>query len=122
VVRDLSKVNDFYKGLGFGEMGSDRFVGLDRQYHGAPSNYEMDLGRWKWGDVPFEWIQSRIAPNVYDDYLKAHGEGLHHLAVNVGDLDKAEALFRSKGVEVLQSGAWDIKGSRGRFAYIEPQG
>ena len=40
----------------------------------------------------------------------------------LGDLDKAEALFRSKGVEVLQSGAWDIKGSRGRFAYIEPQG
>jgi glyoxalase/bleomycin resistance protein/dioxygenase superfamily protein len=103
-------------------MGSDRFVGLERRYHGAPSNYEMDLGWWKWGEVPFEWIQSRIAPNVYDDYLKAHGEGLHHLAVNVNDLDKAEALLHSKGVGVLQSGAWDIRGSRGRFAYIEPEG
>jgi catechol 2,3-dioxygenase-like lactoylglutathione lyase family enzyme len=122
VVRDLSKVNEFYKGLGFGDMGSERFIGLDRRYNGAPSNYEMDLGWWKWGDVPFEWIQSRVAPNVYDDYLKAHGEGLHHLAVNVDDLDKAEAIFLSKGVGVAQSGAWDIRGSRGRFAYIEPEG
>jgi catechol 2,3-dioxygenase-like lactoylglutathione lyase family enzyme len=119
VVRDLAKVNEFYKGLGFGDMGSDRFVGLDRVYHGAPSKYEMDLGWWRWGDVPFEWIQSQVRPNVYSDYLKAHGEGLHHLAVNVRDLDQAIALFRAKGVTVAQSGAWDIRGSRGRFAYID---
>ncbi len=122
VVRDLAKVNIFYKDLGFGDMGINRFVGLDRRYHGAPANFEMDLGWWRWGDVPFEWIQSQVTPNVYDDFLKARGEGLHHLAVNVDDMDKAVALFRSKGVEVLQSGAWDIRGDRGRFAYIEPQG
>ncbi len=121
VVRDLSKVNEFYEHLGFGGMGGERFVGLDRVYRGAPGKYEMDLGWWRWGDVPFEWIQSQVGPNVYSDYLKAHGEGLHHLAVNVRDLDQAIALFRAKGVAVAQSGAWDIHGSRGRFAYIDTE-
>ena len=121
VVRDLSKVNEFYEHLGFGGMGGERFVGLDRVYRGAPGKYEMDLGWWRWGDVPFEWIQSQVGPNVYSDYLKAHGEGLHHLAVNVSDLDQAIALFRAKGVAVAQSGAWDIRGSRGRFAYIDTE-
>ena len=121
VVRDLAKVNGFYEHLGFGGMGVERFVGLDRVYRGAPGKYEMDLGWWRWGDVPFEWIQSQVGPNVYSDYLKAHGEGLHHLAVNVRDLDQAIALFRAKGVAVAQSGAWDIRGSRGRFAYIDTE-
>jgi hypothetical protein len=39
-------------------------------------------------------------------------------------MDAAIAHFKAKGVSVSMSGAWDINGSKGRFAYLdtEPHG
>lgn len=83
--------------------------------------YEMDLGWNRRGDVPFEWIQSIAGPNVYEEFMKAHGEGFHHLAVNVRDMDAAIALMKDRGANVTQSGGWDFPTSKGRFAYLDTE-
>ncbi len=119
VVPDVRKVGAYWQRLGFGGMEVDHNVSLDRMYRGQPGKFEMDLGWGRAGDVPFEWIQSTQGPNVYEDALRAHGEGFHHLAFDVKDMDEAIAHFKSKGVEVSQSGGWDSKGSKGRFAYLD---
>ncbi len=119
VVPDVHKVGAFWQRIGFGGLEVDHNISLNRVYRGQPGNFEMDLGWGRAGDVPFEWIQSTQGPNVYEDALKAHGEGFHHLAFDVKDMDEAIAHFKSKDVEVVQSGAWDSKGSKGRFAYLD---
>ncbi|HET7840604.1 MAG TPA: VOC family protein [Terriglobia bacterium] len=119
VVPDVRKVGAFWQRIGFGGLDVVHNLSLNRVYRGQPGNFEMDLGWGRSGDVPFEWIQSTQGPNVYDDALKAHGEGFHHLAFDVKDMDEAIAHFKSKGVEVTQSGAWDTNGSKGRFAYLD---
>ncbi len=121
VVHDVEKVAAFYERLGFGGMPVEHNISVHRSYRGLPGNFEMVLGWWNWGDVTFEWIQPLSGPNVYEEYLKAHGEGFHHLAFEVTDMDKAVKLFRAKGVPVSQSGGWDSPDSKGRFAYLDTE-
>lgn len=124
LVRDIKKVDGFYQSLGFGGMPVDHNVSIDRIYRGKPGKFEMYLGWWHWPDVTYEWIQPIVGPSVYDEYLKAHGEGLHHLAFNVNDMDAAVKLMDSKGAPASQTGGWDSPGGKGRFAYLdtEPHG
>ncbi len=121
VVRDVKKVNEFWEGLGFGRMPVDHNVSVDRNYRGQPGKFEMYLGWWHWPDVTFEWIQSLVGPSVYDEYLRAHGEGFHHLAFQVADFDQAVQALESRGAPVSQSGGWKSPGSEGRFAYFDAE-
>jgi catechol 2,3-dioxygenase-like lactoylglutathione lyase family enzyme len=121
VVRDVKKVGAFYESLGFGGMPVDHNVSVNRIYRGKPGKFEMYLGWGRFGDVPFEWIQSLVGPSVYDEALKAHGEGFHHLAFQVKDMDEAIKLLESRGAHATQTGGWDNPGSKGRFAYLDAE-
>ncbi len=121
LVRDVKKVGADYERLGFGGMPIDHNISVDRNYRGQPGKFEMYLGWWRWGDVTFEWIQSLVGPSVYDEYLSAHGEGLHHLAFEVRDMDQAVELLKARGAPVSQSGGWDNPRSKGRFAYLDTE-
>jgi catechol 2,3-dioxygenase-like lactoylglutathione lyase family enzyme len=119
VVPDVREVSSFWQRLGFGALDIEHNVSLDRMYRGRPGKFEMDLGWNRWGDRPLEWIQSTVGPNDYLEYRKEHGEGLHHLGFGVKDMDAAIVHFKSKGVNVIMSGAWDMARSKGRFAYLD---
>ena len=121
IVRDVKKVSDFYQGIGLGPLPFDRMISIDRMYRGRPVPFEMYLGWGRQGDVPFEWIQSLVGPSVYDEHLKTHGEGFHHIAFNVRDMDEAIALMKKRGASVTQSGGWDFPTSKGRFAYLDTE-
>ena len=123
-VRDVRKVDEYYQHLGFGGMRVDHNISLNRIYRGEPGKFEMYLGWWRWPEVTFEWIQPLVGPSVYDEYLKAHGEGLHHIAFEVRDMDEAIALMKTRGAPASQTGGWNNPGGSGRFAYLdtEPHG
>jgi catechol 2,3-dioxygenase-like lactoylglutathione lyase family enzyme len=62
-------------------------------------------------------------PNVYQDYIAKHGEGFHHIAFNVPDMDAAIARWNALGYPLTMSGGWGEKGApgSGRFAYHDTQ-
>jgi catechol 2,3-dioxygenase-like lactoylglutathione lyase family enzyme len=121
VVRDVHAVSDYYAQLGLGALPIERNVSLNRVYRGKPGVFEMLLGWGRQGDVVFEWIQSTAGPNVYDEYLAQHGEGLHHLGFNVPDMDATLAALTARGLAVTMSGGWNVNGSEGRFAYLDTE-
>lgn len=51
--------------------------------------------------------------------MDKHGEGFHHIAFEVSDLDKEVARWSALGFPFIQGGAWGEKGKPGwgRFAY-----
>jgi catechol 2,3-dioxygenase-like lactoylglutathione lyase family enzyme len=121
VVRDVHAVSAFYERIGLGALPIERNVSLNRVYRGSPGAFEMLLGWGRKGDVVFEWIQSMIGPNVYDEYLQQHGEGLHHLGFNVVDMDAAIARLHTRGLGVTMRGGWNVNGYEGRFAYLDAE-
>jgi len=124
VARDLRKAGAFYESLGFGSVPVD-YVDFstvpERYYRSKPGKFTIYTNQWRWGTVPYEWIQPGVGPSVFDEFLKNHGEGIQHLAFIVTDMDQTLAAMAAKGVEVAQSGGFNYQTRRGRFAYVDTE-
>ena len=122
VVNDVRKVDTYYTGLGFPPFSRiDHNVSLDRVYRGQPGIYEMWLGWDRTGDAPFEWVQQIVGPDVYVEYGKKHGEGFHHLGVNVSDMDDAIKLMSARGAPPSQDASWKTSKGKGRAVYLDSE-
>lgn len=120
VVKDVDKLTDFYNKIGFKITRIDRDnKGLIRRYKGENEDLQMHMGWSKFGSVSLEIIQHTKGRSVYKDYLEKYGEGFHHIGINVKDMDEAIKIFKERGVEVSQDGAWGKTEVEGRFAYLE---
>jgi methylmalonyl-CoA/ethylmalonyl-CoA epimerase len=119
VVRSLEKVSAYWEKLGFPAMEITHGPLSDLVYRGEPGRFDQKLGWHRHGTVTWEWIEPLAGPTVYEDFLKEHGEGFHHFAFDVPDIDAATAAWAARGAPVVQSGAWGEKGQpgSGRFAY-----
>jgi catechol 2,3-dioxygenase-like lactoylglutathione lyase family enzyme len=122
VIREAKPVSDYWQQIGFPAMtvahASPR---EDSRYHGMPILLPFDVGWHKYTQPTFEWIIPPQQPaNCYADFLKAHGEGIHHLGLPVEDLDGAIARYKGLGYGVVQSGAWGDVGKKGsgRYGYM----
>jgi methylmalonyl-CoA/ethylmalonyl-CoA epimerase len=121
VVRDPRQVSAYWKKLGFPEMGFTHDRLRDLIHRGIPGQFDQELGWQRHGDIVYEWILPLKGPTVYQEYLKAHGEGFHHLAFDTEDIDRVTARWKDLGFPPVQSGAWGEAGNSGsgRFSYFD---
>jgi catechol 2,3-dioxygenase-like lactoylglutathione lyase family enzyme len=119
VVRSLEKVSAYWEKLGFPAMEITHGPLTDLVHRGQAGRFDQRLGWHRHGTVTWEWIEPVAGPTVYEEFLKEHGEGFHHFAFDVPDIDAAQAFFAAQGAAPVQSGAWGEKGKpgSGRFAY-----
>jgi hypothetical protein len=120
-VRELEPVSAYWARVGFPEMTYTQGPLHDRRYRGQTGQFEMRLGWQRHGKVPYEWILSLKGPDIYLDHVQKHGEGFHHLAFSVEDMDREIAEWTKLGFPEAMSGGWGEKGKpgSGRFAYMD---
>jgi catechol 2,3-dioxygenase-like lactoylglutathione lyase family enzyme len=118
-VRQLEPALDFWSRLGFSEKSLTHPSLWDLRYHGKPADFDARFGWQRHGRVPYEWILPLKGPTVYLDHMEKHGEGFHHIAFDVADLDAEVARWNALGFPFVQGGAWGENGKPGwgRFAY-----
>ncbi len=123
VARDMRAVSAYWHRLGFPEMSYTHPPLRDLVYHGKPGQFDQELGWQRHGEIVYEWIQPLKGPTAYLDHMKIHGEGLHHLAFDVADIEKAAGRLSGLGFPLVQSGAWGEKGKAGsgKFAYSDTE-
>lgn len=119
VAHDLDKVSKYWARLGFPEMSFTHPALWDLRYHGQPGQFDAILGWQRHGNVVYEWIQPTAGPTTYMDHMAKHGEGLHHIAFNVTDIEQEKSEWSKAGFPTTQSGAWGERDQAGygRFAY-----
>lgn len=121
VTQSPEKVSAYWEKFGFPAFTYSKVNGRDSVYRGKHGVFDMRLGWQRHGRVPFEWIEPLRGPSCYHEQIESSGEGFHHIAFNVQDMDAAIREWQGLGYEVAMSGAWgekDRPGS-GRFAYID---
>ena len=80
--------------------------------------YEVRIAFLTLGKLQLEFIQVlKGRPAIYCDFLDRCGEGLHHVGVNVPNLDAALRQMKAARLRILWSG--NIYGTR--WAYLETQ-
>ena len=121
VVKDLEAVSDYWAKLGIPAMDVTHPALTDLQYHGQPGQFDQELGWHRHGTITWEWITPLAGPTVYQDFLDEHGEGFHHLAFDVADIDAVGEAWAALGYPIVQAGGWGEKGKpgSGRFAYAD---
>jgi 4-hydroxyphenylpyruvate dioxygenase-like putative hemolysin len=66
------------------------------------------------GPIQLELIEIKQGPSLHLDFLKKHGEGIHHLGMYTSTFDKDLEQFRKRGIGILQRGQ-----SLRRYAYMD---
>jgi catechol 2,3-dioxygenase-like lactoylglutathione lyase family enzyme len=81
-------------------------------YRGRPADFVADISLSYAGDTQLELIAPVSGESIYTEYLDRSGPGLHHICVEVDDV---EAALAERGAEVVQRGV--MPGGM-EFAYV----
>jgi methylmalonyl-CoA/ethylmalonyl-CoA epimerase len=125
VVKDLDHtVMQWWKLFGIGPWHFYTYgkpLGLKMNYHGNPVEYEMRLALANIGSLRIELIEPVGGPTVYDDFVKAHGYGVHHFGVLVGDMQSAIEQTEDAGLAVAMDGSGFGLDGDGHYAYLNTE-
>jgi methylmalonyl-CoA/ethylmalonyl-CoA epimerase len=89
-------------------------------YHGEPSNGQAKLTFFDVGQgLTLELIQPVGPATSWKEYLDRSGEGVHHIAFKVRNLEKTIESFNQQGMPLIQRGRFDK--NNGDYCYMDSQ-
>ncbi len=116
VVRDLKRTEEYYtKIIGLGPFVRPDISFDQIYYRGRLANSKWLMSFCSLGSVEMELIQPISGPTIYEDFLLAVGEGLHHIGFDVDDMEAKLSVCEKLGIKVIQSGL----GPSSWFAYLD---
>lgn len=107
-VKDLEKATRLFVDLLGAEAGE--VITVDR--------YQMRYRMCRLGNVDFELMEPTGDKGVIADFIKARGQGLHHVAFAVEDLEARLASLKEMGVGLINEEPQELHG--GKFAFVHP--
>jgi hypothetical protein len=120
-IRDPEPVSEYWKTIGLPGLAISHPDLGSPKYYGEPTDHELIQGWQRHGTIAYEWCIPVKPPIVYDDHIQKHGEGIHHLAFSVKEMDAVLEDFTSRGFVVSMGGTWGEVGKpgSGRYEYID---
>jgi catechol 2,3-dioxygenase-like lactoylglutathione lyase family enzyme len=122
VVRDIDKArNAWAQVLGVDPppvSEAEGHVSRPTLYKGKPSDAKAKLAFFAMDNLQIELIQPLGGKSTWQDFLDTHGEGIHHIAFEVKDIEGVEKRFELLGNPTVQLGGWD----GGAYSYIDASG
>jgi methylmalonyl-CoA/ethylmalonyl-CoA epimerase len=106
VVKDVERTAEtFSKKFGIGpfRISVVHTPSTRASVYGKPVSYTLKFGNTRVGPIRLELVQTLEGQTIYQDFLKEHGEGLHHIGVTTPlPFDAELQKWKKKGIEPLQ--------------------
>lgn len=120
IVRDIEKTIEYLTSIGIGPFGmpdgqlyiEEPFKG---EFRGKPAEWKLKVSVARIGDSELELLEPFGGESAWQEFLDNHGEGLHHIAYLVDDVQAEIEKQVKRGVEVITS----AKVGDGGFAYFD---
>ena len=92
----------------------------ERTYHGEEADWAIKVCFADVGDLALEIMQPLHGPSIFQEHLDRHGEGVHHIAFDLGGKPWQDrvAEFAARGFQPAQSGRFVGKNV---FAYFDTE-
>ena len=71
------------------------------------------------GESEIELVQPTTSDSGLANFLEKRGEGMHHICIEVSDIDATLAELKSKGVRLINEVAEELPGRK--MAFIHPK-
>ena len=72
------------------------------------------------GETEIELLESSSAESSIAKFIEKHGEGLHHIAIRVDDIEAALAELKAKGIQLIDETPRNGAGGA-RIAFVHPK-
>jgi len=122
VAYDVAPLVDHWANvIGAGPFFELKNLKLERTFfRGTPQDVTIDATLGYWGDIQIEFIRPHNDnPSVYSEWLKAGKTGVHHFAVEVGDIHAARRTVDALGLQIAQE---SLAFNGEPFFYVEADG
>lgn len=123
VVRDMDKAVKYYQSLGIATFkpefmeDSSTYTGYE-VYGKTPDRVDKTRMRFLLiGSFQFELVQPAEGEPIYKEFLKSKGEGVHHVAYTVDDIEEETAKLAQKGIPRILRAYKDSSGAG--YAYFD---
>jgi methylmalonyl-CoA/ethylmalonyl-CoA epimerase len=85
--------------------------------------YEMKVKSARIGQTQFHIVGSTNAsPDAFiNKFIKERGEGIHHIAFSVNNLDKTVSRLKEKGAQIIPGGKVSVPGEEVNFHFVHPR-
>ena len=92
----------------------------ERTYRGAPADFGIRVCFADAGGTAMEIMEPLYGPSIFQEHLDRHGEGIHHIAFDVGDRPWNDRLadFAHRGFPMIQSGRFNRANA---FAFFDTE-
>lgn len=119
IVRDVEKTAETYEMV----LGMERTVTVHSEemntkawrYYGKPMNAVTKNIAFRLGNIELEFIQPISGESEWHDFLAKNGEGIHHVAFSVKNIEEKGKMLEKEGYDVIQQGEFP----GGRFIYYD---
>ena len=119
VVQDIERASQAYA----------EFLGVDKPqwfltdtvdkahtvFKGESTEARAKLAFFELENITIELIEPVGGPSTWQEFLETRGEGIHHIAFEIKDMDKKIERLATGGMSLLQKG--DYEG--GRYSYMD---
>ena len=92
IVQDMDATIDYYKSLDIATI--EREVKVEER---------LKIRFVRIGGTPIEFVQPLTEPSNFKEFLRTHGEGIHHICFTVDDIAKETDKLVKKGVSLTWS-------------------
>jgi methylmalonyl-CoA/ethylmalonyl-CoA epimerase len=117
VVKNIDEtVNYFTQAFGFGPYEIKYVDYSDATYYGQKAGYRGKRAFFKLGNIEIELIELIDGKTIHADFLKQHGEGLHHIGFEVDNLPAARSNAENAGFKITQG---FMRADGTGFAYLD---
>lgn len=91
------------------------------KYKGDPTSIDFSAAIGYWGDLQIELIQQHDSkPSIYTSWLQQGQQGLHHVCVEVKDMEETRRVCAEAGAVVLQEA--QFRGGSAEVIYVDTHG
>ena len=118
IIKNMDQATEYFESLGLGPFEPVTAALAGRTVRGKPVydvKNKASLG--KAGQAMIELVEPIAGEaNIYKEYLESKGEGIHHVAFTVDDIERATAKLVEQGVKVLATGTF---ANGGGYTYFD---
>ncbi len=102
IVKDIEKAMEYYtETFQVGPWNDFGQLNENAEYYGKKHVLSYRAASAPFGPINLELIQPTGGESVFMDALKEQGEGIHHVCVQVDDIEKAEEEWKALGFEIV---------------------
>jgi methylmalonyl-CoA/ethylmalonyl-CoA epimerase len=94
-------------------------LGIKLDHTEETGDKSLKLGFLKVGDSELEMVQPTTPDSTMTKFLEKRGPGIHHICLEVDDIDGMLAQLKEKGIQLIDETPREMEGRR--LAFVHPK-